>query len=42
METPYQQPNEHITALFKSYYVVWKHINKTTMKKEYNGLNRTM
>ena len=42
METPYQQPNEHITALFKSYYVVWKHTMVAVYTTVEDGLNRTM
>ncbi len=42
METPFQKERNKTFYLFKSHYVVWKHINKMRKMCGNGSLNRTM
>ena len=42
METLEEYPEYRISAVFKSYYVVWKPQETKKDEKEKNSLNRTM
>ena len=42
METLEEAPEYQISAVFKSYYVVWKPVNTGATVNRQFGLNRTM
>ena len=42
METAYRNNLSKNNTKFKSYYVVWKHMEKIIREGVYSGLNRTM